>query len=196
MLIEQTQNLASFAHDLDPKVPEKLAFTINVKSPLERQHVSHSELSNPFTIAIVSPLSRTISSKRDQLVEGANAIRKHINEVRDPAYMADYNCLMAEAPQRQSQVRNAGSRVPVSLLLTSWLDVPFVDLETWKTTKCEGRPITMQPVIGCLPSIPLPERYALDRQVGIIWQREKNNGCWFTANLEQDLWRRILDVSL
>lgn len=173
-----------------------MAFTINVNKTLDRSRGSNAALSNPFSIAIASPLSPTTACKRDRLVEGAVGIRHLINDVRDPAYISDYNSLMAEVPQRQSQIRGMGSRVPASLLLTSWSNVPFANLEPWHKAEDEWSPAMIQPTIRCIPAIPLPERYALDRQIGIVWEGKKNDGCWFTANLEHDLWSRLLDLSL
>jgi hypothetical protein len=54
----------------------------------------------------------------------------------------------------------------------------------------------VQPVIGGISSIPLLERGALDRQIAVVWEGKGGDGYWLTANLEDDLWRRIMDVSL
>lgn len=105
--------------------------------------------------------------------------------------MQDYSLLMDRAPLRQGQIRSMGKRSPVSMLLTSWSHSPFPELNVQGNS-----PAFVQPIIGCLPSIPLPERYMLDRQVGIVLRGKGNDGMWFTANVEAELWTRILDVSL
>lgn len=105
--------------------------------------------------------------------------------------MRDYSRMMDKAPLRQGQIRSFGKRVPVSMLLTSWSHSQFPGLAVQGKT-----PAFVQPIIGCLPSIPLPEKYMLDRQVGIVWRGKQNDGMWFTANVEAALWTRILDMSL
>lgn len=123
-------------------------------------------------------------------MSGAASIRAQINTVRSQEYAQDYSVLMDKAPLRQGQIRSMGKRIPVSMLLTSWSQSPFPDV------KIQGNaPAFVQPIIGCLPFIPLPEKYMLDRQVGVVWRGKENDGMWFTANVEEELWKRILDVA-
>jgi hypothetical protein len=151
---------------------------------------------NPFSIAIVSPPPRDEPSNRARLLAGAMNIRNHVEMVRDPAYMRDYATLMAKAPARQCQMKDTGKRVPASMLLTSWSHAPFPELEMWSSPDQTRKPFMVQPVIGGLSSIPLPERGALERQIGVVWEARGGDGYWLTANLEDDLWRGILDVSI
>ena len=151
---------------------------------------------NPFTIVIVSPLPKGDASKRAKLIAGAVNIRNHVESVRTEAYMQDYATLMQKAPARQCQMEDMGKRVPVSMLLTSWSHSPFPELEMWSGLDQKRRPTMIQPVIGGLPSIPLPEKGAMDRQVGVVWEGKGGNGYWMTANLEDNLWCRIVEVSI
>jgi hypothetical protein len=151
---------------------------------------------NPFSIAIVSPPPRGEPLNRARLLAGAINIRNHVEMVRDPAYMQDYATLMEKAPARQCQMQDMGKRVPASMLLTSWSHAPFPELEMWSTPDQTHKPFMVQPIIGGLSSIPLPERGALDRQIGVVWEARGSDGYWLTANLEEDLWRRIIDVSI
>ena len=82
------------------------------------------------------------------------------------------------------------------MLLTSWSHAPFPELEMWSAMDQKRKPTMVQPIIGGLSSIPLPERGAIDRQIGVVWEGRGGNGYWLTANLEEDLWRRIFDTSL
>jgi len=110
--------------------------------------------------------------------------------------MQDYATLMEKAPHRQCQMHDTGKRVPVSLLLTSWTHAPFSELEVLHSPDPARKPAMIQPVIGGIPSIPLPGGASLDRQIGVIWEAVAQNGYWLTANLEDDLWHRIMDVSM
>ena len=116
--------------------------------------------------------------------------------IREPAYTQDYADIMNNAPYRQGQVRKIGKRVPVSMLLTSWSHTPFGDLEAWSTPQHSRATTALQPVIGCIPSIPVPGRGSLDPQIGVFWKGKEGDGYWITAKLEEELWRGILDVSL
>lgn len=89
-----------------------------------------------------------------------------------------------------------GKRTPTSMFLSSWSHAPFPELEMWSDPDQSPRPIMVQPIISHLPSIPLPEKGGLDHQIGIVWEAKGRNGFWLTANLEDDLWRSIIDVSI
>lgn len=82
------------------------------------------------------------------------------------------------------------------MLLTSWSHAPFPELQMWRDPDQEHGPVMVQPIIGGIPSIPLPERGALDRQICVVWEGKGGDGFWMTANLEDDLWYRITDVSI
>jgi hypothetical protein len=110
--------------------------------------------------------------------------------------MQDYAVLMDKAPARQCQMRDMGKRIPVSMLLTSWSHAPFPELQMWRDPDQEHAPVMVQPIIGGIPSIPLPERGALDRQICVVWEGKGGDGFWMTANLEDDLWYRIMDASI
>jgi hypothetical protein len=192
----KTQNLASFAHTLDPTTLERFAFTASVRDFLKQTQTPDAEVWNPFTIAIVSPLPKAESPKEVKLLAGAINIRDHVASVRNPQYMQDYATLMEKVPGKQCQMQDMGKRVPVSMLLTSWSHAPFPELEMWSDPDQKRKPSTVQPVIGGISSIPLLERGALDRQIAVVWEGKDGDGYWLTANLEDDLWRRIMDVSL
>lgn len=93
-------------------------------------------------------------------------------------------------------MQDMGKRIPASMLLTSWSHAPFPELEVWSDLGQQRKPAMVQPIIGCLSSIPLPERGSIDRQIGVVWEGKGGNGYWVTANLEHDLWSRILDISM
>ena len=145
---------------------------------------------------VASPVSKREASKRARLFEGAVNIRNDVESVRTPAYMQDYATLMQKAPARQCQMQDMGKRIPVSMLLTSWSHAPFPELEMWSAMDQKRKPTMVQPIIGGLSSIPLPERGAMDRQVGVVWEGKGGNGYWMTANLEDSLWSRIMEVSM
>lgn len=165
---------------------------------LEHSQKAEDEIRNPVSLAVVSPFPKAPAAKQSKFVNGAVNIRSTINNTRDPAYALDYADIMAKAPRRQSQIRKMGKRSPASMLLTSWSHAPFGDLEAWSDATNHDREMSfLQPIIGCIPSAPAPGRSTLDPQVGIIWKgKEGGGGYWFTANLEEGLWRGILDVSL
>lgn len=190
------QNLAAFAQTVDPTTSERFAFTASVRDSLKQTQVLDAEVWNPFTIAIVSPLRKEEAPKRTKLLAGAINIRDHVASVRTPAYMQDYANLMEKTPATLCQLQDMGKRVPVSLLLTSWSHAPFPELEMWSDPDQARRPAMVQPIIGGLSCIRLPERGALDRQIGVVWEGKGGDGYWLTANLEDDLWRRIVDVSI
>lgn len=192
----RTKNLASFSHTFDPTIPERLAFTVSLRDFLKQTQPSDAEVWNPFTIAIVSPLPKVESSKEVKLLAGAINIRDHVASVRNPQYMQDYATLMEKVSGRQCQMLDMGKRVPVSMLLTSWSHAPFPELEMWSNPDQERKPVMVQPIIGGISSIPLPEKGALDRQIGVVWEGKGGDGYWLTANLEDDLWRKIMDVSM
>lgn len=130
-------------------------------------------------------------------MDGALNIRGTINAIRDPMFAQDYADLMANVPQRQTQIRTMGKRLPATLLLTSWSHAPFADLEAWSDPgHARERALLLQPVIGSIPSAPVPGRSTLDSQVGVIWKGKEGGGYWFTANLEEGLWRGLLDVQI
>jgi hypothetical protein len=190
------QNLADFAQSLDPDTPETLGFAISMRKALKTLPKSLDEIGNPIGFAVVSPFPKGPAVKQSKLIDGAVNIRSTINMTRDPTYAQDYGDIMAKAPGRMCQMRKMGKRVPASMLLTSWSHVPFGDLEMWSDPKHARAAALLQPVIGAIPSAPVPGRSTLDPQVGVIWKRKEDDGYWFTANLEEGLWRRILDVSL
>jgi hypothetical protein len=190
------QNLADFAQTLDPTTSERFAFTASVRDYLQQTQILDAEVWNPFTIAIVSPFPKEEAPKRTKLIAGALNIRDHVASVRTPAYMRDYATLIERTPATQCQMQDMGKRVPVSMLLTSWSHAPFPELEMWSDPAQARKPAMVQPVIGGIPSIPLPEKGALDRQIGVVWEGRGGNGYWLTANLEDDLWRRIIDISI
>ena len=129
-------------------------------------------------------------------MNGAVNIRSTINATRDPAYALDYADLMAKTPRRQAQIRKMGKRSPASMLLTSWSHAPFGDLEAWSDPANHTRETNfLQPVIGCIPSAPVPGRSTMDPQVGVVWRGKDGDGYWFTAKIEESLWRGIMDVS-
>jgi hypothetical protein len=158
--------------------------------------MSDAEVWNPITITIVSPLAKAESPKKAKLLAGAINIRDHVASVRNPQYMQDWTTLMENAPVRQSQMLDMGKRLPVSMLLTSWSHAPFPELEMWSHPDQQHKPVMVQPIIGGISSIPLPERGTLDRQIGVVWEGRGGDGYWLTANLEDDLWRRIMEVSI
>jgi hypothetical protein len=164
-----------------------------MRKSLASSQNSDDGIGNPFSMAVVSPFPESPSSKRSKLVNGAINIRSTVDMIREPAYTQDYADIMNNAPYRQGQVRKIGKRVPVSMLLTSW---SFDDLEPWSNPEHSRGTTALQPVIGCIPSIPVPGRGFLDPQIGIIWKGKEGDGYWFTAKLEGELWRGILDVSL
>jgi hypothetical protein len=173
-----------------------LAFVVSVREFLESSQKPGSEFGNPISIAFAAPCPQSTASKRNKLVQGALQIRKHVQEVRDPAYMHDYVSMMDQAPRRQLQVRGMGVRVPATLLLTSWSHTPFPEVEVWSAPEQHARePLIIQPVVTGLPVLPFPNRYVQDRQCAVVWRGRKGDGIWFAANLEADLWRRILDLS-
>jgi hypothetical protein len=167
-----------------------------MRKSLKSSQNQDDEIRNPFSIAVVSPFPETLASKQSKLVNGAVNIRNTINMIRDPMYVRDYADLMAKVPQRQCQIRDMGKRLPASMLLTSWSHAPFGDLEIWSDPKHTRETTMLQPIIGCIPSIPMPGQSGLDPQVGIVWKGREGDGYWFTANLEEGLWRAISDVSL
>jgi len=154
------------------------------------------EIGNPFSIAVVSPFPKLPSTKQSKLVDGALNIRNTITTIRHPMYAQDYADLMAKAPQRQSQIQDMGKRLPASMLLTSWVHAPFSDLQLWSDPERKHKTALLQPIVGCIPVIPVPRRGTLDPQIGVVWKDGEGDGYWFTANLEGELWRGILDISL
>jgi hypothetical protein len=195
-LTKPRQNLADFAQSLDSDVPERLVFSISMRKTLGIQQESPDEIANPISIAVSSPFPRTRASNQSKLIDGAVNIRSTINTIRHPQYALDYADLMAQVPQRQTQMRNMGKRAPASLMLTSWSHAPFGELEIWSDEKHSRETALLQPVIGAIPAAPVPGRSKLDPQIGVIWKGKGGDGYWFTANLEERLWRGILDVAL
>jgi hypothetical protein len=167
-----------------------------MRKALKSPQKPHDEIGNPIGFAVASPFPKTPASKQSKLIDGALNIRSTINMTRDPTYAQDYGDIMAKVPGRMCQMRKMGKRAPVSMLLTSWSHVPFGELEMWSEPKHARAAALLQPVIGAIPSAPVPGRFTLDPQVGVIWKEREDDGCWFTANLEEGLWRGILDVSL
>jgi hypothetical protein len=167
-----------------------------MRRSLEDPQKLDDEIGNPFSIAVVSPFPKTSATKQSRLIDGAVNIRRHINMMRDALYARDYADLMTKVLQRQCQFRDAGKRLPASMLLTSWSHTPFADLQIWSDLKHRREATLLQPIIGCIPLIPVPRRNALDPQIGIVWKGKEGDGYWFTASLEEGLWHRILDISL
>jgi hypothetical protein len=167
-----------------------------VREFLKRSQAPDAEVWNPITIAVVSPLPRLESPRAVKLLAGAINIRDHVSSVRTPQYMQDYATLMEKIPERLCQMQDMGKRVPVSMLLTSWSHAPFPELEMWSDPGQQRKPAMVQPIIGGISSIPLPDRGVLDRQIGVVWEGKDGDGYWLTANLEDDLWRKIMDVSM
>lgn len=153
-------------------------------------------MGNPISLAVVPSFPKAPASKQSKLMDGAISIRSTINAIRDPMYAQDYADLMAKGPKRQCQMLDMGKRVPVSMLLTSWSHVSFGNLEVWSDPKHTRQTALLQPVIGAIASAPVPGRGTLDPQVGVVWKGKEGDGYWFTANLEEELWRGILDVAL
>jgi hypothetical protein len=168
-----------------------------MRKALQSSQKPCDEIRNPFSIAMASPFPQAAASKQSKLIDGAISIRSTINAVRDPSYAQDYADLMAGVPGRQCQIRNMGKRAPASLMLTSWSHAPFGDLEIWSDPKHAHEAASLlQPIVGAIASAPVPGRSTLDPQVGVVWKGKEGDGCWFTANVEEGLWRRLLDVSL
>jgi hypothetical protein len=183
------QNLEDFARSIDPKTPARLAFTISVKDFLQNSSNSAEEFWNPISVAIVSDFPQDVGTKERRLVQGAVNIRKTIGEIRDPAYKIDYARLMEHAPKRQGQYQGMGGKLPATLMLTSWSHAPFSSLQTWSDSGHETEPVLVQPALHCLEVVPIPR--GQDRQCGICW-RGKDGGYWLTANLQDELWSKIL----
>jgi hypothetical protein len=173
-----------------------LAFSISMRRLLQNSQKSSDEIWNPVGLAVVPPFPKAPESRQSRLVDGAVNIRSTINAIRDPTFAQDYADLMAKVPQRQTQIRKMGKRLPASVLLTSWSHAPFADLQAWSDPKHTREIAFLQPIIGSILAAPVPGRSTLDPQVGVIWKGKEGDGCWFTANLEEKLWRGILDVSL
>jgi hypothetical protein len=168
-----------------------------MRRSLQNSQKSSDEMWNPVAVAVVSPFSKTPASRQSRLVDGALNIRSTINAIRDPIFAHDYADLMANVPQRQTQIRTMGKRLPATLLLTSWSHAPFADLGAWSGPEHTREPASLlQPVIGSIPLAPVLGRSTLDSQVGVIWKGKEGDGYWFTANLEEGLWRGLLDVSV
>lgn len=186
--------MEDFARSIDARTPARLAFTISVKDFLHNSQDSAGEFWNPISVAIVSDFPQDVGTKQKRLkrlIQGAVNVRKHIGEIRDPAYTIDYARLMEHAPKRQGQYQGMGGKLPATLMLTSWSHAPFSGLQTWSDSGHETEPALVQPVLSCLESVPVPR--GQDRQCGICW-RGKDGGYWLTANLQDGLWGRILDV--
>jgi hypothetical protein len=176
-------------------------FSVSMRKFLKNsQNPSSSELWNPVSLAIVPPFPRApaSNSRQSKLIDGALNVRSTINAIRDPIFAQDYADLMANVPQRQTQMRNMGKRLPATVLITSWSHAPFADLQAWSDSKGHTREAAflLQPVIGAIAAAPVPGRFSLDPQVGVIWKGKEGDGYWFTANLEEKLWRGVVDVEL
>ena len=168
-----------------------------MRRSLQNSQKSSDEIWNPVAVAAVSPFPKTPAQRQSKHVDGAVNIRSTINATRDPKFAEDYADLMANVPQRQTQIRTMGKRLPATVLLTSWSHAPFADLEAWSDSKHTREPaFLLQPVIGSIPLAPVPGRSTLDSQVGVIWKGKEGGGYWFTANLEEGMWRGLLDVSV
>lgn len=188
-----SQNLEAFARSIDPRSPSRFAFIISVRDSFRNEEKSSAESWNPFSVAFASDFPREAGTRKALLIKGAANIREQICEIRDAAYKKDYACLMQHSARRQGQPRRMGNRLPATLMLTSWSHTPYYKLQTWADGEHEREPSFVQPLLNCLESLPLPR--GQDRQCSICW-RGSDGGYWLTANLEADLWQRILDISL
>lgn len=150
------------------------------------------EFWNPFSVAIASDFPQTEAGQQARLVQGAVNVRKAINEVREPAYREDYANFMKHNPARQGQPIGFGNKTPQTLILTSWSHAPLHSLPLWSEEDHEREPFHVQPLLHLMKPLPVPDE--MDRQFGIVW-RGKEGGYWLTATFEDDLWRRVLDVS-
>lgn len=186
------QKLADYAHEIDPSTKARLIITVSVRRSLQSPQEREPELWNPVTLAMIKPATFDHLTQQQRLIQGAISIREHIQEVRDPAYIQDYTALMSQAPRRQCQVKGVGGRTPVTMLLTSWSHAPFENLQVCTKSSDDSGPVLVQPQMNVIHSLPIPR--GLDRQCAICW-RGKAGGYWFTANLEDRLWERILDLS-
>lgn len=154
------------------------------------------EFWNPFTVGITADFPQKqpeSSSQTSRMIQGAANVRKAINEVRDPAYRADYADMMKHNPARQGQPIGFGNALPQTLILTSWTHAPIHSLPMWSEEHHEREPAHVQPVFRLFRPLPVPDEH--DRQLGICW-RGKEGGYWLTATFEEELWRRILDVDV
>lgn len=150
------------------------------------------EFWNPLSVAIAADFPQSKETQETRLVQGAANVRQAISEVRDPAYKQDYARMMKNDGERHGQPIGFGNRLPAALILTSWSHAPIHSLQMWSEESHEREPVHVQPFLHLMKPLPVPD--GQDRQFGICW-KGKDGGFWFTADLEDDLWRRILDVS-
>jgi hypothetical protein len=184
--------LEDYARENDPSTPAKLAFLISVKEFFQRPREGPGEFWNPLSVAVAADSPNVKGDRQSRLIEGATNVRKAISEVRDPAYKQDYAHLIKHVAERQGQPLGFGDRLPAAMILTSWSHAPIHSLQMWSEDHHEREPVHVQPMLHLMKPLPVPD--GQDRQFGICW-KGKDGGFWFTADLADDLWRRILDVT-
>jgi hypothetical protein len=101
--------------------------------------------------------------------------------------------MMTHAAERQGQPVGFGDRLPAAMILTSWSHAPIHSLQMWSEDHHEREPVHVQPMLHLMKPLPVPD--GQDRQFGICG-KGKEGGFWFTADLAEELWGRILDVEV
>ncbi|KAM0715209.1 hypothetical protein Q7P37_009674 [Cladosporium fusiforme] len=176
-------HLTDFNATLNPKSIARFSFVMNVKHAFCNAQDPIAECWNPLVIVPVPDYPQNIAEGHSRLVQGALDIRNLIKRTRE-----SHDPVGHVASGIEEKPHGMDGR---TLLLTSWTHAPFSKQRIGRDVDNLCEPVVVQPMLNCLKSLPVPR--GQEREIGICW-KGAGGGYWFTANLEEDLWRRILSV--
>jgi hypothetical protein len=143
-------------------------------------------------LSLAPPAVHKSISRKDRLTEGAAKILQAIEQIRSPEYMIDYKSLLASQASTLGQFPGAGGGSPPTLILTSWSQSPFDQLQS-NFSGGQSEPVFIQPSHSFTRMLPVPRGHLT--QAAICW-RGKVGGYWLAANFADDLWDEITNMCL